>query len=109
MQISCTAINRSMVAHEDSEMPLQLQEGFAAIPQFLSAFYRFTRPHTMLGTFISVTSVSALAVVRSHVDHYLSQCIGRLVMRHASSMRIPHGMHLIKSCSTHAERERRVC
>ena len=90
-------------------MPLQLQEGFAAIPQFLSAFYRFTRPHTMLGTFISVTSVSALAVVRSHVDHYLSQCIGRLVMRHASSMRNPHGMHLIKSCSTHAERDRRVC
>ncbi len=52
-----------MVAHEDSEVPLHLQEGIAAIPQYASAFYRFTRPHTMLGTFISVTSVSALAVV----------------------------------------------
>lgn len=61
--ISCTAINRPMVAHEDSEVPLHLQEGIAAIPQYASAFYRFTRPHTMLGTFISVASVSALAVV----------------------------------------------
>ena len=62
-RISCTAINRPMVAHEDPDVPLHLQEGIAAIPQFLSALYRFTRPHTMLGTFISVISVSALAVV----------------------------------------------
>lgn len=61
--ISCTAINRPMVGHEDSEVPLHLQQGFAAIPQYLNALYRFTRPHTMLGTLISVTSVSALAVV----------------------------------------------
>lgn len=102
LQISCTAINRSMVAHEDSEVPLQLQEGFAAIPQFLSAFYRFTRPHTMLGTFISVTSVSALAVVRSHVDHYQSQCAGRLVMRHASSWHASY-QDLQHSCKARQE------
>ena len=29
--------------------------------RFLSALYRFTRPHTMLGTLFSVVSVSALA------------------------------------------------
>ena len=52
-----------MVAHEDPDVPLHLQEGIAAIPQFFSALYRFTRPHTMLGTLISVISVSALAVV----------------------------------------------
>ena len=62
-RISCTAINRPMVAHEDPDVPLHLQEGIAAIPQFFSALYRFTRPHTMLGTLISVISVSALAVV----------------------------------------------
>ena len=44
-------------------MPLPLEEGLAAVPQTLSAFYRFSRPHTMLGTFISVLSVSALALV----------------------------------------------
>lgn len=52
-----------MVAHEDPDVPLHLQEGIAAIPRFFSALYRFTRPHTMLGTFISVISVSAFAVV----------------------------------------------
>ncbi len=62
-RISCTAINRPMVAHEDPDVPLHLQEGIAAIPRFFSALYRFTRPHTMLGTFISVISVSAFAVV----------------------------------------------
>ena len=44
-------------------MPLPLEEGLAAVPQTLNAFYRFSRPHTMLGTFISVLSVSALALV----------------------------------------------
>ena len=77
-KISCTAINRPMVAHEDSEVPLHLQEGIAAIPQYASAFYRFTRPHTMLGTFISVTSVSALAVVgfSSTLISYSMSCHG---------------------------------
>lgn len=52
-----------MVAHEDSAVSLPIEEGLAALPQNLSALYRFTRPHTMLGTFISILSVSALAVV----------------------------------------------
>ncbi|CAL8468499.1 g8039 [Coccomyxa elongata] len=60
--ITCTAINRQMVAHEDSAVSIPLEEGLAVVPQKLSALYRFSRPHTMLGTFISVCSVSALAV-----------------------------------------------
>ena len=67
-----------MVAHEDPDVPLHLQEGIAAIPRFFSALYRFTRPHTMLGTFISVISVSALAVV-SCLPLQLHKC---LAIRH---------------------------
>ena len=66
--ITCTAINRQMVAHEDSGVAIPLEEGLAVVPQKLSALYRFSRPHTMLGTFISVCSVSALAVVRTTTD-----------------------------------------
>lgn len=57
-----------MVAHEDSAVSIPLEEGLAVVPQKLSALYRFSRPHTMLGTFISVCSVSALAVVRRAID-----------------------------------------
>lgn len=57
-----------MVAHEDSGVAIPLEEGLAVAPQKLSALYRFSRPHTMLGTFISVCSVSALAVVRTAID-----------------------------------------
>jgi hypothetical protein len=63
--VSCTAVNRHLVAHEDSSVALPLEEDLAALPQTLSALYRFSRPHTMLGTFISIMSVSALAVVRA--------------------------------------------
>ncbi len=39
-----------------------LQEGLAGAGAWLDALYRFTRPHTMLGTAVSVCSVSALAL-----------------------------------------------
>jgi len=39
-----------------------LESRVAAAGKFVSAFYRFTRPHTMLGTLVSVASVSLLAV-----------------------------------------------
>ncbi|KAI7843132.1 hypothetical protein COHA_003303 [Chlorella ohadii] len=39
-----------------------LQARLAALGAFLDALYRFSRPHTMLGTAVSVTSVSALAL-----------------------------------------------
>lgn len=52
-----------MVVHEDAGVSIPLEGGLADAPQKLDALYRFSRPHTMLGTFISVCSVSALAVV----------------------------------------------
>lgn len=38
-------------------------EGAAAAWRWFYAFFKFSRPHTMLGTFISVLSVSLLALV----------------------------------------------
>ena len=37
--------------------------GLQAAAAYLGAVYRFSRPHTIIGTFISVCSVSALALV----------------------------------------------
>lgn len=49
-----------------SDLPLQrtggLQARLAAAAAWADALLRFTRPHTMLGTAVSVTSVSALAL-----------------------------------------------
>lgn len=55
----------------------QLEERLAAVPQTLNAFYRFSRPHTMLGTFVSVVSVSTLAVVGAALPfmHALVLCM----------------------------------
>ena len=46
-------------------------EGVAtAVTAYGSALYRFSRPHTLFGTFVSVCSVSSLALVRqTHVAH----------------------------------------
>jgi hypothetical protein len=46
-------------------VPAELGQRLAGAPRFLAALYQFSRPHTMLGTFISIVSVSALAVVRA--------------------------------------------
>lgn len=42
--------------------PRQAANGLAGAWAALDAFHRFTRPHTMLGTAVSVTSVSLLAL-----------------------------------------------
>lgn len=39
-----------------------LQARLSGVAAWLDALFRFTRPHTMLGTAVSVTSVSALAL-----------------------------------------------
>ena len=87
--VSGTTVNRQFVTHEEAGVPLpledQLEERLAAVPQTLNAFYRFSRPHTMLGTFISVLSVSALAVVSATVDtsawRYCCACCQDLSIR----------------------------
>jgi len=53
-------------------------EGVAtAVTAYGSALYRFSRPHTLFGTFVSVCSVSSLALVRltpvAHKCHRLSE------------------------------------
>lgn len=47
---------------ESSAPGLTAQQRIDAVGATLNAFYRFTRPHTMLGTFISVCSISLLAM-----------------------------------------------
>ena len=43
----------------------QALQGIAtAVTAYGSALYRFSRPHTLFGTFVSVCSVSSLALVR---------------------------------------------
>jgi hypothetical protein len=55
-----TALENTANEPDRASMPL------TGIPRQLNAFYQFTRPHTMLGTFLSVFSVSLLALVRPH-------------------------------------------
>ena len=40
-----------------------LEEVTTAVTAYGSALYRFSRPHTLFGTFVSVCSVSSLALV----------------------------------------------
>ena len=42
----------------------ELRARVAGLPRFAAALYQFSRPHTMLGTFVSIVSVSLLALVR---------------------------------------------
>ena len=52
-----------------------LQSGVPAVLGNLQALYQFSRPHTMLGTFISICSVSLLAMVRFLMVHlHIAYC-----------------------------------
>lgn len=59
------------------------QHRLAALAAGLNAFFRFTRPHTMLGTLVSVCSISLLALVSraglgaGQVSVPLGQCSAR--------------------------------
>lgn len=56
--------NGSNGAHAAQTIIQQPQQSPAtSLPAFAVAVYRFSRPHTIFGTFISVCSVSALALV----------------------------------------------
>jgi len=51
-------------AYAQNGSPAQPQQSPAAGPAaFAVALYKFSRPHTMIGTFISICSISALALV----------------------------------------------
>ena len=60
--VSCSA---STVDQFGRSNDASLQSGVPAVLSNLQALYQFSRPHTMLGTFISICSVSLLAMVCS--------------------------------------------
>lgn len=63
-----------------------LQRGVPAVLSNLQALYQFSRPHTMLGTFISICSVSLLAMVCiSTFCHPLISTALTVVSRRASA------------------------
>jgi hypothetical protein len=65
-----TPQNGSNGAHPAEAVHVQPRQSPAASPAaLLTAVYRFSRPHTMFGTFVSVCSVSALALVSDLACH----------------------------------------
>lgn len=59
---------RQSPLHHGSDAPAvpieELRARVVGLPRFAAALYQFSRPHTMLGTFVSIVSVSLLALVR---------------------------------------------
>ncbi len=47
----------------------EVSTAVTAVTAYGSALYRFSRPHTLFGTFVSVCSVSSLALVRSFLPN----------------------------------------
>lgn len=76
--VSCSA---SAVDQFGRSNDASLQSGVPAVLSNLQALYQFSRPHTMLGTFISICSVSLLAMVRSDmVWMHIAYCFLTLSM-----------------------------
>ncbi|KAK9863710.1 hypothetical protein WJX84_010623 [Apatococcus fuscideae] len=60
--IHCTALRQYSGSGDESAGAVQ--EKLSALAGSLKSFYNFSRPHTMIGTFCSVCSVSLLALGR---------------------------------------------
>lgn len=56
------AVQAAVIAHDEDFASYGGAEAKLTRMQFLNAFWRFTRPHTIYGTLLSVISVSMLAV-----------------------------------------------
>ena len=65
--VCCSASAVDRFGRSDDASPASLQQGVPAILSNVQALYQFSRPHTMLGTFISICSVSLLAMVSSTI------------------------------------------
>ena len=61
-----TALER--FEEESEEDTLEALEVTLPAHNNLHAFFKFSRPHTMLGTFVSIVSVSLMAVVRCSIN-----------------------------------------
>lgn len=57
-----TSLVRTSAAAGDSSTPSSLSAQLEALAASADVLYRFTRPHTMLGTFVSIVSVSIMAM-----------------------------------------------
>ena len=66
-RLLCRAAIEHIGARDEGIAPAIPDSGLQSAASAMNAFYRFSRPHTMFGTFISVMSVSAMAMVR-HAD-----------------------------------------
>ena len=51
--------------HDNNSIRQSQGRGLDAASRWFYSFFKFSRPHTMLGTFISIISVSLLAMVSS--------------------------------------------
>lgn len=71
-QTQCTALRQYGGSGESQESAGAVQEKLAAMAAPLRSFYKFSRPHTMIGTFCSVCSISLLALVRPCIDWSIS-------------------------------------
>jgi hypothetical protein len=75
--VARAAILKGDGSADDYSRPSDALAGSAGVAlRALDAFYRFTRPHTMLGTTVSVLSISFLAV-------QVRCCAGRCCSRRA--------------------------
>ena len=72
-----TALER--FEEESEEEALEALEVALPAHNSLHAFFKFSRPHTMLGTFVSIVSVSLMAVVR--FSNNVKSCCRKLAKR----------------------------
>ena len=72
VRCNCSASSFSQTAESDPQSQLENTQGLTTAKEWFYAFFKFTRPHTMLGTLVSIVSVSLLALVRFSA---LSYCI----------------------------------
>ena len=73
---------------EDRNFGRQKSEGLDAAWQWFYAFFKFSRPHTMLGTFVSIISVSLLAMVRFLTSVAASGCQKSFIVEMCAGMRL---------------------
>lgn len=66
VRVECSA-SVSQTAESDSQPQLDTSQGLSTAKQWFYAFFKFTRPHTMLGTVVSIVSVSLLALVSPQI------------------------------------------
>ena len=84
-----------------------LQSDVPALVANLRALYQFSRPHTMLGTFISICSVSLLAMVsytRPYL-HFLAAFRLSALHLHCGLCAVIYAVHAVCFCWSHSAQQ----